>query len=377
MASSMRSPAPSSRSRHGQHRDLSTDGRDISQHDGGKIRSAETTPLSTARSGNVLDDSLAHGGSAYSTLPPQLLAPGRHQAPDADRVHGSGNRCCNDCPVHRHNPPERFCPKCTLSASSCYWEHIPNTGKAFIKVFTGDYDNQMAICKEFSSSFNGKIDPWVVIKVPSGRGYGVTVLKKDGCLFFASGWSFLVDSEEINRNDFGVFTYNSNKEFRLQLFNNDGNEKVASTVGLLRAACPSAGPVQQSPNSTGLQYMVPRGLVISAGQHSALKRIWVKRKADKPLYVAQMSISPIYNGQMFFSKKFSNLLPSGPVPVRMKMHGSNIMVRGRLARHRSEVARITCGWSSFVSTHGLVYGATYAFKFRVRRRGLRMKVFVI
>jgi hypothetical protein len=94
--------------------------------------------------------------------------------------------------------------------------------------------------RDFFEKFTGNIESRVVIKVPSGREYGVRVSNLDGLMFFGDGWPLLAEAEEIKEGDNGVFTYLNPAEFKLKIFSACGSEKFASSVGLLHKACPVA-----------------------------------------------------------------------------------------------------------------------------------------
>ncbi|KAL6847031.1 hypothetical protein ACP4OV_022884 [Aristida adscensionis] len=118
------------------------------------------------------------------------------------------------------------CESCSKWQKHYYKQHMELSRTRFFKLMTGDFAQRISIPENFQNNLKGQITKGFNLKAPSGQTWRVGVRKDANELFFMSGWGDFASANELQENDFLIFTRRGNYSFDVLIFDSSGCEKV-------------------------------------------------------------------------------------------------------------------------------------------------------
>ncbi|KAF0922562.1 hypothetical protein E2562_038032 [Oryza meyeriana var. granulata] len=120
------------------------------------------------------------------------------------------------------------CSVCKEWQEHCYWSHMADDNKHFLKHMVGDFTESMIVPARFANNFNGHISEEVNLKSPSGKTWSIGVVNSDtGEVVLQSGWKEFVDAHSIQEGDCLLFRYSGVSSFDVLIFDPSGCEKAS------------------------------------------------------------------------------------------------------------------------------------------------------
>ncbi|TVU20813.1 hypothetical protein EJB05_30410, partial [Eragrostis curvula] len=103
-------------------------------------------------------------------------------------------------------------------------------------------------------------------------------------------------------------------------------------------------------------------LELTPEMRARVRNIWLGSADRFTIYIAKVTERQISSGQMYFSRKFSKLIPDETMDVDMRFRGKDHITVGILKKANCNTYIRGGAWSKFVASHNVKANKIYIFK---------------